>query len=79
MYSSLGTVHLKSGEQVEAGVIITPDEEWRERVQKLLWHKEELWRLANHPDVGETCWCRTILLRPASQWRAILPDNDRRI
>jgi hypothetical protein len=39
MYQSLGTVTLKNGEQVEAGVIVCPDVEWSERISTLLSHK----------------------------------------
>jgi GNAT superfamily N-acetyltransferase len=44
MYSPLGKVTLRSGEVVEAGVVIAPDSDWRERLQALLSHKEAIWK-----------------------------------
>jgi hypothetical protein len=42
MYQKLGQVILKSGEAVEAGVVIGPDLEWAPVVEKLLQHKGEI-------------------------------------
>lgn len=47
MFESLGEVRLKSGESVEAGVVIGPDDEWAGRVADLLQHKGEVWRWQN--------------------------------
>lgn len=47
MYESLGTVTLKGGETVDAGVVIGPDPEWADRVADLLSHKGEVWRWQN--------------------------------
>jgi GNAT superfamily N-acetyltransferase len=43
MYKSLGFIALKSGEQVEAGVIDAPDTSWSDRLEKLLGHKPSIW------------------------------------
>jgi len=42
MYQKLGQVILKSGETVEAGVVIGPDPEWAPVVEKVLQHKGEI-------------------------------------
>jgi len=47
MYEALGTVRLKSGEQVEAGVVRGPDPAWSRRLQTLLWHKGDPWNWQN--------------------------------
>ena len=47
MYESIGTVTLKDGEQVEAGVVIGPDPAWADRVGDLLNHKGGVWRWQN--------------------------------
>ena len=47
MYTSLGSVGLKSGEQVEVGVVCGPDLEWAARVEKLLGHKGPIWQWQN--------------------------------
>lgn len=47
MYESLGKVELKSGESVEAGVVIGPDDDWADRVGDLLSHKEGVWTWQN--------------------------------
>lgn len=44
MYHPLSPVVLKSGEKVEAGVVIAPDAQWHPRLEKLLFHKDDLWR-----------------------------------
>ena len=44
MYQFLDSVVLKSGEKVEAVVVVAPDEEWYARLRKLLFHKGDLWR-----------------------------------
>lgn len=47
MYQKLDTVTLRSGESVEAGVVIGPDPVWAERLVKLLWHKGDPWNWQN--------------------------------
>ena len=47
MYQQLGTIKLKSGETVEAGVVRGLDLAWSQRVQKLLWHKGDPWNWQN--------------------------------
>ena len=47
MYESLGSVTLKDGEQVDAGVVLGPDDLWADRVCELLKHKDEIWRWGN--------------------------------
>ena len=47
MYQELGSVTLKKGELVQAGVVIGPDAEWAERVENLLWHKGDPWNWQN--------------------------------
>jgi hypothetical protein len=47
MYEDLGHVTLKTGEGVEAGVVIGPDAEWADRLEKLLGHKGDLWNWQN--------------------------------
>lgn len=47
MYESLGRVTLKTGEVVEAGVIICPDVDWADRLLTLLAHKDPLTRWQN--------------------------------
>jgi len=47
MYQKLDTITLKSGEQVEAGVVKGPDMEWSKRLVKLLWHKGDPWNWQN--------------------------------
>ncbi len=47
MYTSLGSVQLKSGEAVEVGVVSGPDLEWAERVERLLGHKGPVWQWQN--------------------------------
>ena len=47
MYQKLSDVQLKSGECVEAGVVLGPDEAWRDRVQQLLLHKGDIWNWQN--------------------------------
>jgi GNAT superfamily N-acetyltransferase len=47
MYQTLGTVSLKDGEQVEAGLVIGPDQEWADRVNDLLSHKGDVWNWGN--------------------------------
>ena len=51
MYTALGSVHLKSGEKVEIGVVSGPDLEWAERVEKLLGHKGPVWQWQNSATV----------------------------
>ena len=56
MYEGLGHVVLATGEQVEVGVVIGPDAEWTERLERLLGHKGEPWNWQNRQvlttDVG---------------------------
>lgn len=47
MYELLGTVTLRSGEVVEAGVVKGPEPTWSERLTKLLLHKGEPWHWQN--------------------------------
>jgi hypothetical protein len=47
MVQALGTIKLRSGETVEAGVVRGPDLAWSQRVQKLLWHKGDPWNWQN--------------------------------
>ena len=47
MYQKLGTVTLRSGETVEAGVVKGPEPAWAERLVKLLWHKGDPWNWQN--------------------------------
>lgn len=47
MYAALGTVTLRSGEVVEAGVVQGPDPEWAGRLEQLLWHKGDPWNWQN--------------------------------
>lgn len=47
MYENLGRVILKTGEQVEAGVVTGPDLEWAARIEELLAHKGEIWNWQN--------------------------------
>ena len=44
MYQSFGEVTLRSGEKVEAGVVIGPDADWQGRVLHLLAHKPPIWQ-----------------------------------
>jgi hypothetical protein len=47
MYESLGSVRLKDGEQVQAGVVLGLDDLWADWVCELLKHKGEIWRWGN--------------------------------
>ncbi len=47
MYHDLDEITLKSGETLQAGVVLAPDAEWEERVLELLCHKEEPWNWQN--------------------------------
>jgi GNAT superfamily N-acetyltransferase len=47
MYEDLDRVRLKSGEQVEMGVVSGPDQEWASKVEVLLGHKGENWLWGN--------------------------------
>ena len=47
MYHHLGHVTLKSGETVEAGVVVGPDDAWAGRVCALLGHKSQPWQWQN--------------------------------
>ncbi len=47
MYQQLGTIKLKSGEEVEAGVIRGPDLTWAPRMLDLLSHKGDPWNWQN--------------------------------
>jgi len=48
MFRELPAVTLRSGETVEAGVVIAPDAAWAAAVEKLLSHKPPPWRRQNH-------------------------------
>jgi len=47
MYEALGQAILKTGETVQAGVVIGPDAEWAERIEELLSHKGDPWNWQN--------------------------------
>lgn len=47
MYQKLADIRLKNDDVVEAGVVLGPDEEWRERVQELLLDKDDIWNWQN--------------------------------
>jgi hypothetical protein len=47
VYKDLGHVTLKTGERVQVGVVIGPDAEWAERLEKLLGHKGDPWDWQN--------------------------------
>jgi len=47
MFRELGSVTLKNGDRVEAGVVVGPDQDWADRVEGLLSHKGEIWRWGN--------------------------------
>ena len=47
MYQRLGEVTLRSGERVEAGVVLAPDADWAPRLGPLLGHKGGLWNWQN--------------------------------
>ena len=48
MYERLDMVRLKSGEEVELGVVIGPDLDWADRIDEdLLGHKGPTWRWGN--------------------------------
>ena len=53
MYERLDTVGLKSGEEVEMGVVRGPELEWADRVEALLAHKGEIWRWGNEKVLRE--------------------------
>ncbi len=43
MYTKLSDVKLKTGENMEIGVVLTPDKEYADRITDLLHHKGEPW------------------------------------
>jgi ribosomal protein S18 acetylase RimI-like enzyme len=47
MYREFGHVTLKTGEKVQAAVVIGPDLEWAERIEQLLGHKGDIWNWQN--------------------------------
>jgi hypothetical protein len=47
MYEYLDDIHLKSGESVEMGVVISPDLHWAKQLEKLLHHKRDPWNWQN--------------------------------
>lgn len=47
MYQSLGTITLKSGETVEAGVVRGPEPTWAARLVQMLAHKGDPWNWQN--------------------------------
>jgi GNAT superfamily N-acetyltransferase len=44
MYQNLESVTLKTGEKVEAGVVMGPDPEWADQLIELLHHKGDPWK-----------------------------------
>ena len=56
MYEPLGSVVLKNGETVEAGVVVAPDLDWADRMEKLLGGSGGIWNWQNRTllrdDVG---------------------------
>ena len=44
MYQSIEEVTLKSGEKVEAGAVLGPDSDWKDRLLQLLAHKPPIWQ-----------------------------------
>jgi len=47
MYQDLGSIKMKSGETLPAGVILGPDADWLERVVEFLSHKGDVWNWQN--------------------------------
>lgn len=47
MFQSMGKVTLKTGESVQAGVVVGPDLDWAESIEKLLHHKGDPWNWQN--------------------------------
>ena len=47
MYQELGNIRLKTGEEAVAGVIVGPDLDWAERLERLLAHKGGVWNWQN--------------------------------
>lgn len=43
MYSHLGSVQLKTGQQMDCGVVLAPDHQWAEQIRPLLSHKGREW------------------------------------
>ena len=59
MYEGLGHVVLATGEQVEVGVVIGPDAEWAERLERFLGHKGEPWNWQNR-QVLRACFLKKL-------------------
>jgi GNAT superfamily N-acetyltransferase len=55
MFKDLGEITLKTGEVVQAGVAVAPDQEWAERVTGLLSHKGDLWNWQNSQVLKADC------------------------
>ena len=75
MYEDLGRIKLKSGEEVEMGVVTGPDLEWAERIEALLAHKGEIWTWQNRTVLREETGieaCFTILHRHGVPFANIL-------
>jgi hypothetical protein len=43
MYAKLSTDELKTGEPLEVGMVLCPDDDWVQRIIPFLWHKGEAW------------------------------------
>ena len=47
MYRKLSEFELKSGQRVEAGVVIAPDADWSERLKDFLSWQDDIWNWQN--------------------------------
>ena len=52
MFKGLGEITLKTGEAVQAGVVVAPDQDWADRVIGLLSHKGDPWNWQNAQVLG---------------------------
>ncbi|NCO38159.1 MAG: hypothetical protein COY42_17670 [Armatimonadetes bacterium CG_4_10_14_0_8_um_filter_66_14] len=43
MYAKLATDELKTGEPMEVGMVLCPDDDWAQRIIPFLWHKGGAW------------------------------------
>jgi len=55
MFQDMGKAKLKTGENVEAGVVLGPDLDWAERIEKLLYHKGDPWNWQNSQMLRSEC------------------------
>ncbi|HEU5077902.1 MAG TPA: GNAT family N-acetyltransferase [Opitutaceae bacterium] len=55
MFQSLRTVRLRTGEPVSAAVIRGPDDEWAERIERMLLHKGDPWNWQNSELLRRNC------------------------